>query len=80
MNRWYLNALIYWGFVVAPLYFARGVYRYFESNVIEGLNLVPEKTMAGGARIMQATQTGISQSYLYVFGAGILIVVLLLLI
>src|SRR5438309_3905455 len=80
LNRWYLNALIYWGFVVAPLYFARGVYRYFENIVIEGFNLVPEKTMAGGARIMQATQTGISQSYLYVFGAGILIVVLLLLI
>lgn len=80
LNRWYLNALIYWGFVVAPLYFARGVYRYFENFVIEGFNLVPEKTMAGGARIMQATQTGISQSYLYVFGAGILIVVLLLLI
>jgi len=80
LNRWYLNALIYWGFVVAPLYFARGVYRYFENIIIEGLNLVPEKTMAGGARIMQATQTGISQSYLYVFGAGILIVVLLLLI
>ena len=80
LNRWYLNALIYWGFVVAPLYFASGVYRYFENIVIEGFNLVPEKTMAGGARIMQATQTGISQSYLYVFGAGILIVVLLLLI
>ncbi len=80
LNRWYLNALIYWGFVVAPLYLARGVYRYFENIVMEGLNLVPEKTMAGGARIMQSTQTGISQSYLYVFGAGILIVVLLLLI
>jgi NADH-quinone oxidoreductase subunit L len=45
---------------------------------MEGFNLVPEKTMAGGARILQATQTGISQSYLYVFGAGILIVILLL--
>jgi len=80
LNRWYFNALIYWAFVVAPLYFARGIYRYFENFVMEGFNLVPEKTMAGGARIMQATQTGISQSYLYIFGAGILIVVLLLLI
>src|SRR5437660_11485592 len=80
LNRWYFNALIYWAFVVAPLYFARGIYRYFENFVMEGFNLVPEKTIAGGARIMQATQTGISQSYLYIFGAGILIVVLLLLI
>lgn len=78
LNRWYLDALINWTFVVGPLYLARGVYRYFEDRVIEGLNLVPEKTMAGGARILQSTQTGISQSYLYVFGAGILIVVLLL--
>src|SRR5207245_11007832 len=53
LNRWYLNALIYWAFVVAPLYFARGIYRYFENFVMEGFNLVPEKTMMGGARIMQ---------------------------
>ncbi|MEO9278226.1 MAG: NADH-quinone oxidoreductase subunit L [Nitrososphaera sp.] len=80
LNRWYLNALIYWAFVVAPLYMARVIYRYFENFVMEGFNLVPEKTMAGGARIMQATQTGVSQSYLYIFGVGILIVILLLLI
>lgn len=80
LNRWYLNALIYWAFVVAPLYIARGLYRYFENFVLEGFNSVPEKTMAGGARIMQATQTGVSQSYLYIFGVGILIVILLLLI
>ncbi|MDE1863269.1 MAG: NADH-quinone oxidoreductase subunit L [Thaumarchaeota archaeon] len=78
LNRWYLDALINWTFVVGPLYVARGIYRYFEDKVMEGFNLVPEKTMAGGARIMQATQTGISQSYLYIFGAGILIVLLLL--
>src|SRR5579885_2343407 len=78
LNRWYLDALINWTFVVGPLYVARGIYRYFEDKVIEGFNLVPEKTMAGGAKIMQSTQTGISQSYLYIFGAGILIVVLLL--
>ena len=80
LNRWYLDALINWTFVVGPLYVARGLYRYFENRVFEGFNLIPEKTMAGGARIMQSTQTGISQSYLYVFGAGILIVILLLLI
>jgi NADH-quinone oxidoreductase subunit L len=80
LNRWYLNAIIYWTFVVAPLYIARGLYKYFENFVLEGFNVVPEKTMAGGARIMQATQTGVSQSYLYIFGVGILIVVFLLLI
>jgi NADH-quinone oxidoreductase subunit L len=72
--------LIYWAFVIGPLYFGRGVYRYFENVVIEGFNTGPQKAVAVGARILQGTQTGISQSYLYVFGAGILFVVLLLLI
>ena len=80
LNRWYLNSLIYWTFVIGPLYFGRGVWRYFENVVIEGFNTGPEKAIAVGARILQGTQTGISQSYLYVFGAGILFVVLLLLI
>ena len=34
LNRWYLNALIYWTFVVAPLYIARGLYKYFENFVL----------------------------------------------
>ena len=80
LNRWYLNSLIYWGFVIGPLYFGRFVWRYFENTVIEGFNTGPEKAVAVGARLLQGTQTGISQSYLYVFGAGILFVVLLLLI
>src|SRR3989454_4471911 len=80
LNRWYLNSLIYWAFVIGPLYFGRGIYRYFENVVIEGFNTGPQKAVAVAARLLQGTQTGISQSYLYIFGAGILIVVLLLLI
>ncbi len=79
LNRWYLDSLIYWAFVIGPLYFIRGMWRYFENVVIEGINIVPERAMAVGARILQGTQTGISQSYLFVFGAGILFVLLLLL-
>ena len=80
LNRWYLNALIYWTFVVAPLYVARGVWRYFERTVVDGMNTGLEKSVRWSAKTIQATQTGISQSYLYVFGAGILFVMLLLLI
>lgn len=80
LNRWYLNSLIYWAFVTAPLFFARGIWRYFESTVIDGMNTGPEKAVGWSAKVIQGTQTGISQSYLYVFGAGILFVVLLLLI
>lgn len=79
LNRWYLNAIIYWCFVVAPLYIARGVWRYFEKTAIDtGMNVGLEKAVGWGAKVVQRTQTGVAQSYLYVFGAGILFVVLFL--
>jgi len=81
LNRWYLNAMIYWCFVIAPLWIARGVWRYFERTVIDiGLNIGLERTVAFSARVVQGTQTGITQSYLFVFGAGLLFIILILLI
>ena len=80
LNRWYLNAMIYWAFVVAPLWVARGVFRYFEKTAIDrGMNVGLERAAGWGARVVQGTQTGVSQSYLFVFGAGLLFVALILL-
>jgi NADH-quinone oxidoreductase subunit L len=80
LNRWYLNAFVYWGFVVAPLWAARGIWRYFEQTAIDtGMNIGFEKAVGWSARVVQGTQTGVSQSYLYIFGAGLLFVVLILL-
>ena len=80
LSRWYLNALVYWIFVVAPLWLARGVFRYFEKTAIDyGMNDGFEKAVGWSARVVQGTQTGVSQSYLFVFGAGLLFVVLILL-
>ncbi len=79
LNRWYLNAIVYWCFVVAPLWLARGIWRYFERTAIDtGMNIGLEKAIGWGAKVVQGTQTGVAQSYLYVFGAGILFVVLFL--
>jgi NADH-quinone oxidoreductase subunit L len=79
LNRWYLNAMVYWCFVVAPLWIARGVWRYFERIVIDlGMNVGLERAVGWGAKVVQGTQTGVAQSYLYVFGAGILFVILFL--
>jgi NADH-quinone oxidoreductase subunit L len=79
LNRWYLNAMVYWCFVIAPLWIARGVWRYFERTAIDyGMNVGLERAVGWGAKVVQATQTGVAQSYLYVFGAGILFVVLFL--
>jgi len=80
LSRWYLNAMVYWCFVVAPLWLARGVFRYFEKTAIDyGMNDGFEKAVGWSARVVQGTQTGVSQSYLFVFGAGLLFVVLILL-
>ncbi|MDH5462975.1 MAG: NADH-quinone oxidoreductase subunit L [Nitrosopumilus sp.] len=81
LNRWYLNAIIYWCFVVAPLWLARGIFRYFEKTAIDyGMNDGVQKAVGWSAKVIQGTQTGVSQSYLFVFGAGLLFVVLILLI
>ena len=81
LNRWYLNAIIYWCFVVAPLWLARGVFRYFENTAIDyGMNDGFEKAVGWSAKVVQKTQTGVTQSYLFVFGAGLLFIVLILLI
>ncbi len=81
LNRWYLNAMVYWCFVVAPLWLARGVFRYFEKTAIDyGMNDGMQKAVGWSAKVIQGTQTGVSQSYLFVFGAGLLFVVLILLI
>jgi NADH-quinone oxidoreductase subunit L len=79
LNRWYLNSMIYWCFVVTPLWIARGIWRYFERTAIDlGMNVGLEKSISWGAKVVQGAQTGVAQSYLYVFGAGILFVVLFL--
>ncbi|MBI3254915.1 MAG: hypothetical protein HYZ55_03360 [Nitrosarchaeum sp.] len=81
LNRFYLNAIVYWCFVVAPLWLSRGVFRYFEKTVIDyGMNNGLQKAVSWSAKVVQGTQTGVTQSYLFVFGAGLLFVVLILLI
>ena len=81
LNRWYLNAFVYWGFVTAPLWLSRAIWRYFEQTTFDkGMNVGLERAVGWGAKVVQGTQTGVSQSYLYVFGAGVLFVVLILMI
>jgi NADH-quinone oxidoreductase subunit L len=73
--------LVYWCFVTTPLWLARGVSRYFEKTAIDyGMNDGVQKAVSWSAKVIQGTQTGVSQSYLFVFGAGLLFVVLILLI
>jgi NADH-quinone oxidoreductase subunit L len=78
-NRWYLNTALYWGGVVIPLAVYRFIWRYFESTLIDGINPALQHSMTYMSRVVKAGQTGITQTYLFVFGVGIMIVVMLLL-
>jgi NADH-quinone oxidoreductase subunit L len=79
-NRWYLNSILYWGTVVIPMLVYRVIWRYFESTIIDGINPAFQFSTASFSKIVKAGQTGITQTYLFVFGVGIMILVMLLLI
>jgi NADH-quinone oxidoreductase subunit L len=78
-NRWYLNSAIYWGTVIGPVAVYRITWRYFEFTVIEGIGRAVEISMTSFSRVIKAGQTGITQTYLFVFGVGIMIIIMLLL-
>jgi NADH-quinone oxidoreductase subunit L len=78
-NRWYLNTALYWGGVVGPLAIYRFVWRYFESTIVDGINPAFQQSMTFMSRVVKGGQTGITQTYLFVFGVGIMIIVMLLL-
>jgi NADH-quinone oxidoreductase subunit L len=78
-NRWYLNTALYWGGVIGPLAIFRFIWRYFESTIIDGVNPAFQQSMTFMSRVVKGGQTGITQTYLFVFGVGIMIVVMLLL-
>src|ERR671938_139140 len=78
-NRWYLNSALYWGAVIGPMAIYRIIWRYFESIIIDGISPAFQYSMAYFSRVVRSGQTGITQTYLFVFGVGIMIIVLLLL-
>jgi NADH-quinone oxidoreductase subunit L len=65
--------------VVGPLAIYRFIWRYFESTLIDGINPALQHSMTYMSKVIKAGQTGITQTYLFVFGVGIMIVVMLLL-
>ncbi|MDP9498378.1 MAG: NADH-quinone oxidoreductase subunit L, partial [Thermoproteota archaeon] len=73
-NRWYLNSALYWGSVIVPLAIYRIIWRYFENVVIDGMNPAFQFSMAYLSRVVKTAQTGITQTYLYIFAVGIVIV------
>jgi NADH-quinone oxidoreductase subunit L len=77
-NRWYLNTALYWGAVTGPLAIYRIVWRYFESTLIDGINPGLQGSMTYFSKVVRAGQTGITQTYLFVFAAGLLIIVMML--
>jgi NADH-quinone oxidoreductase subunit L len=77
-NRWYLNTALYWGAVIGPLAIYRFIWRYFESAIVDGINPALQQSMTYMSGVVKAGQSGITQTYLFVFAAGIMIIVMLL--
>jgi NADH-quinone oxidoreductase subunit L len=77
-NRWYLNSALYWGAVIGPLAIYRFIWRYFESTIVDGINPALQHSMSYMSAVVKAGQNGITQTYLFVFAAGIMIIVMLL--
>src|ERR687896_1046176 len=77
-NRWYLNTALYWGAVIGPLAIYRFIWRYFESTIVDGINPALQQSMSYMSGVVKAGQSGITQTYLFVFAAGIMIIVMLL--
>lgn len=77
-NRWYLNSALYWGAVIGPLAIYRFIWRYFESTIVDGINPALQYSMSYMSAVVKAGQNGITQTYIFVFAAGIMIIVMLL--
>ncbi len=77
-NRWYLNTALYWGGVIGPLAIYRFVWRYFESTIIDGINPALQNSMSYMSKVVKAGQTGTTQTYLFVFAVGIMIIMMLM--
>jgi NADH-quinone oxidoreductase subunit L len=77
-NRWYVNSIYYWVFVHGPLIISRGIWRYFESVIIEGINPSFQFAMGWWSKVVRFMQTGVTQTYIYAFAVGLVFVLLLL--
>lgn len=56
----------------------RIIWRYFESTIVDGINPGLQGTMTYFSKVIKAGQTGITQTYIFVFAAGVMIIVMLL--
>src|SRR5687768_2175434 len=77
-NRWYINSLLYLGFVKIPLRLYQLIWLYFENMIAQGINPAIEYSMSFLSKWVKYTQTGVTQTYLFVFAAGIIIVLIML--
>ena len=77
-NRWYLNSFLYWGFVKIPLRLYQLIWLYFENIIAQGINPALQYSMSFMSKWVKYTQTGVTQTYLFVFAAGIIVVLIML--
>jgi NADH-quinone oxidoreductase subunit L len=77
-NRWYINAVYYKVFAYPIEKISYELYRRFEQEVIDPVNLGAVLAFSKFASAVKRMQTGVEEQYVFAFGIGIIIVVLLL--
>jgi NADH-quinone oxidoreductase subunit L len=77
-NRWYINAAYYKVFAYPAEKISYVLFRYFEQTVIDPVNLGAVITFSKFAGAVKRIQTGVTEQYVFAFGVGIVLVVLLL--
>jgi NADH-quinone oxidoreductase subunit L len=79
-HRWYINALYYKVFVYPVIEGSNWLFRNFEEKVIDPINMGAPEFGGDVSALLRKIQTGIEEEYVFAFGAGIVMLIILLVI
>jgi NADH-quinone oxidoreductase subunit L len=79
-HRWYINAFYYKVFVYPVISGSNWLFRNFEEKVIDPINIGASELGGDVSALLRRIQTGIEEEYVFAFGVGIVMLVVLLVI
>jgi NADH-quinone oxidoreductase subunit L len=77
-HRWYINAFYYKVFVYPIIDGSNWLYRNFEEKVIDPINIGAPEFGGDVSALLRRIQTGIEEEYVFAFGVGIVMLIVLL--
>ncbi len=76
-HRWYINAFYYKVFVYPVIRGANWAFRSFEQKIIEPINIGAPQIGGSVSGFLRRLQTGIEEEYVFAFGLGIALLIVL---